>query len=229
MILKESTSAFISTLTISVLLTVATTTRAQKHYVVDNAKDSVALLQSVEVSADAIGPLMRMLGDYGHYEAALRVNLKGRYFPVFELGYGKTDHKEELTDIKYKAAAPYFKVGMDFNILRNKLDDYRLYVGARYAFTSFKYDIENTGLEDPLWGGVVPYSALGVSGNCQWFEAVFGVQAKLVGPIHLGWSLRYRTRFSHKSGDVGEAWYIPGYGENSSSVIGGTLNFIIVI
>ncbi len=229
MILKESTSAFISTLIISALLMVATTASAQKHYVEKNEKDSVALLQSVEISADAIGPLMRAIGDYGHYETALRVNLKGRYFPIFELGYGKTDHKEELTGIKYKTAAPYFKFGMDFNILRNKLDNYRLYVGARYAFTSFKYDIDRFALTDPLWGGPAPYSAHDVEGKCQWFEAVFGVQAKLIGPVHLGWSLRYRARFSHKNGDVGDAWYIPGYGENGSSVVGGTLNLIIVI
>ena len=46
MILKESTSAFISTLIISALLMVATTASAQKHYVEKNEKDSVALLPS---------------------------------------------------------------------------------------------------------------------------------------------------------------------------------------
>ncbi len=229
MIPKKSTSAYICILTISILLLMATKASAQKHYVETEKKDSVALLQSVEASIDGVGPMMKVFGDYGHVEGALRVNLKGKYFPIVEIGYGFTDHKEELTEIKYKTAAPYFKFGMDFNILRNKLDNYRLYVGARYAFTTFKYDIERPDLVDPLWGNPVNYTAHDINANCHWFEAVFGVQAKLIGPVHLGWSLRYRARFSHKNGDVGEAWYIPGYGENGSSVVGGTLNLIIVI
>ena len=68
MILKESTSAFISTLIISALLMVATTASAQKHYVEKNEKDSVALLQSVEASIDGVGPMMKVFGDYGHVE-----------------------------------------------------------------------------------------------------------------------------------------------------------------
>lgn len=225
----KSTSAYISILAISLLLLVGTKASAQKHYVEEEKKDSIAFLRSVELSVDGVGPLMKALGGYGHYEGAVRINLLDKYFPIFEFGYGRTNHIEDLSNIQYKASAPYFKIGADFNILRNKHDDYRLYVGGRYGFTTFKYNIDRPGLTDPVWGDQAVYSAHDIDANCHWLEVVFGVQAKIWGPVHLGWSARYKARFKHKDGEVGDAWYVPGYGEGGSSVLGGTFNLIIVI
>ncbi|MBQ9652519.1 MAG: hypothetical protein IJV13_09985 [Prevotella sp.] len=225
----KSTSAYICILAISLMLLTGTRASAQKHYVDSESQDSVAFLRGVELSIDGVGPLMKAFSDYGNYEGALRLNLRDKYFPIVELGYGHTNHMEDITGIRYKTSAPYGKIGADINILRNKHDDYRLYVGGRYAFTSFKYDISRPELLDPVWGGVSDYSASDISANCHWIEIVFGVQAKLWGPVHLGWSARYKTRISHSEGDIGEAWYVPGYGESGSSVIGGTFNLIIVI
>ena len=35
-----------------------------------------------------------VLGSHGQYEAQLRVNLKDKYFPVVEVGYGTADADE---------------------------------------------------------------------------------------------------------------------------------------
>ena len=59
-----------------------------------------------------------------------------------------------------------------------------------------------------------------------WLELAFGVDAKIWGPVHLGWSVRYKRRLFHREGDVGDAWYVPGYGRNGGSRIGGTFNLI---
>ena len=67
-------------------------------------KDTVALFRGFSVSADLVGPVMMAVGDYGQYEAALHLNLKDKYFPVFELGYGRADHTEETTQLSYKTA-----------------------------------------------------------------------------------------------------------------------------
>ena len=126
------------------------------------ANDSVPLFCGFAVSADLVGPVQMLIGDYGQYEAALRINLKDRYFPIVELGIGKADHDDDVTNIKYKTSAPYFKIGADFNLLKNKHDVYRLYAGARYAFTSYKYDLSHPGMKDPVWGNTAPYEAEGV-------------------------------------------------------------------
>lgn len=193
------------------------------------ANDSVPLFCGFAVSADLVGPVQMLIGDYGQYEAALRINLKDRYFPIVELGIGKADHDDDVTNIKYKTSAPYFKIGADFNLLKNKHDVYRLYAGARYAFTSYKYDLSHPGMEDPVWGNTAPYEAEGVKCSCQWLEAVIGVDAKMFGPVHLGWSLRYRSRLSHDDGALGNSWYVPGFGKSGGSNIGGTFNVIIDI
>ena len=127
---------------------------------------------------------MMAVSDYGQYEAALHLNLRDRYFPVVEVGYGKADHTEENTQMSYKTSAPFFRAGMDFNVLKNKHDIYRLYVGARYAFTSYKYDLASPGVADPVWGGVTPYEVKGAKCNYHWLEAALGVDVKLVGPLH---------------------------------------------
>ena len=192
-------------------------------------KDTVALFRGFSVSADLVGPVMMAVGDYGQYEAALHLHLKDKYFPVFELGYGRADHTEETTQLSYKTSAPYFRIGADFNVLKNKHDIYRLFVGVRYAFTSFKYDLSSPGVNDPVWGGVTPYEATDVKCNYHWLEAGLGVDVKLAGPLHLGWSLRYKQRLSADEGTLGKAWYVPGFGETGTSAFGALFNVAIDI
>ncbi len=192
-------------------------------------KDTVSLFRGFSVSADIVGPVMMAVSDYGQYEAALHLNLKDKYFPVVEVGYGKADHTEQTTQLSYKTNAPYFRVGADFNVLKNKHDIYRLLVGVRYAFTSFKYDLDSPGVQDPVWGDVAPYAAEGVKCNYHWLEAGLGVDVKLVGPVHLGWSLRYKQRLSANEGKLGKSWYVPGYGKTGTSAFGALFNVAIDI
>lgn len=231
---KRRIYSYISrTAIISLLLLLATTATASKKPTAKSkttttAKaDSIPLLRGVAVSADMIGLAETVLGSHGQYEAQLRVNLKDKYFPVVEVGYGTADADEVTTGMKYKTSAPYARVGMDFNIARNKHDDYRIYVGARYAMTYYKYDVEVEGLKDPVWGDDVEFNAKGVKANCHWMEAVFGVDAKIWGPLRLGWSARWRRRLAHDNGALGNAWYVPGFGKQGSSKLAGTFNVTI--
>ena len=59
------------------------------------AKDTTAFFQGVLVGVDLFGAVQRQVSDYGQYEAFLRLNIKGKYLPVFELGLGDAEHKEE--------------------------------------------------------------------------------------------------------------------------------------
>ena len=172
---------------------------------------------------------MMAVSDYGQYEAALHLNLRDRCFPVVEVGYGKADHKEENTQMTYKTSAPFFRAGVDFNVLKNKHDIYRLYVGARYAFTSYKYDLASPGVEDPVWGGVTPYEVKGAKCNYHWLEAAVGVDVKLVGPLHLGWSLRYKQKLTADEGKLGKSWYVPGFGKTGTTAFGALFNISLDI
>lgn len=227
---KRISSFILSVLTSSLLLLVpAIGAQAQQKKHIVQPADTVSLFRGVAVSADVVGVAQLAFSDYGQYEAALRVNLKDKFFPVVELGYGKADAENVTTGMAYKTSAPYFRVGLDYNLLKNKHDDYRVYGGLRYAFTSYKYDAYTTGIKDPVWGDDAGYRLEDVKCNCHWMEAVVGVDAKIIGPLRLGWSLRYRRRLAHNDGYAGNTWYIPGFGKQGDTRLGGTFNVIIEI
>ena len=113
------------------------------------AKDSIPLFNGFSVSFDLIGAAMRVMSDYGEYEGALRLNLHNQYFPVVEVGYGSANHeRDEVTGLSYKTQAPYFRLGCDLNLLKNKNTPNRLYGGLRYAFTSYKVDMSRPEIDD---------------------------------------------------------------------------------
>lgn len=223
---RSRISSFISKSATISLLTLALTAAPAAA---QNQTDSIALMRGIAVSADLVGLAQIAFSDYGQYEAAARVNLKDRYFPVVEIGYGKADADDPSTKLRYKTSAPYLRVGLDFNIAKNKHDDYRIYAGFRYAMTYYKFDVSSTDLKDPVWGDDVQFGAEGVKANYHWLEGVFGVDAKIAGPLRLGWSFRYRRRIAHNDGTMGGTWYVPGYGKQGGSRMGGTFNVIFEI
>ena len=130
----------VSVLSLLLLCCVSVSAQRQRK-IIAHQPDTIPLFRGIAVSADLVGVAQLTFGDYGQYEAALRVNLKDKYFPVFELGYGKADANDVATRLAYKARAPYARAGLDFNVMKNKHDIYRFYTGFRYAFTSVKYDV----------------------------------------------------------------------------------------
>ena len=207
----------------SVLLFMPATAQAQRKNIVEQPKDSIRLFQGVQVSYDLVGTIMRMASDYGQYEGTVKFNLKNKFFPTFEMGYGTGEHDtDELSTIHAKTKAPYFKVGMDYNLAKNKNDGYRILAGFRYAFTKFDFEWD-ANPKDPAWGGTQGITIKEEGCNCHWAEFLVGVDAKIWGPLHLGWSVRYHLKLSTKEGEHGNVWYIPGYGKRSNT-IGGTFN-----
>lgn len=230
MTLRQNISTYISRLAISVLVmfTAIHTAGAQnKTFAIE--KDSVPLFNGFAVSFDLVGPVMQALSDYGDYEAALRINLHDQYFPIFELGYGRADRDDEVTGIKYKTGAPFFRIGCDLNLLKNKHAPNRLYGGFRYAFTVYNVDIARPGTTDPVWGWDSSFSVTGETCNQHWFEAVFGLDAKVWGPLHMGWVFRYKRRIAHKDTSIGNTWYVPGFGIYGDTRLGATFNVAIDI
>ena len=222
-------SASISRAAISTLLALgALSASAQGLKPQAERPDTTRFFRGLQVMADVVGPIQLAVSDYGQYEAALRINFKDKYFPVFELGYGTANHEDDpVTHVAYKTSAPYGKVGMDFNIMKNKHDIYRVYIGARYAFTRFKYDVASPVLTDPVWKDPATIQLNNVSASYHWAELLFAVDAKIWGPLHLGWSVRYRRRLAHNDGESGNVWYVPGFGKTGNSRLGGTFNIII--
>lgn len=232
MTLRPHISSSISRLIVSLLMLFVGigSTQAQITKMFKMEKDSIPLFCGFSVSFDLVGPAMMMLTSHGEYEGALRVNLHDQWFPIFELGLGRANHEnDEVTGLTYKTTAPYFRLGMDWNILRKKHQPNRMYAGFRYAFTSYNVDIIRENLPDPVWQTKTGFGVEGSRCNMHWLEVVLGIDAKVFGPLHLGWTVRYKRRLMHNDGTLDATWYVPGFGINDKDNIGANFNVIIDI
>ena len=189
-----------------------------------------AFISGVSVSGDLLGLLLSGLGSYGQIEGALRVGIRQKYYPTIELGLGISDHINENTETHFKTRSPYFRIGGDYNFARDKSSGNRVFGGIRYAFTSFSFDLTGKDIIDPVWrNSNIAYDFRDMKSTVHWLEMVFGLEAKIWGNLHVGWTLRYRKRLSQSVSEVGQAWYVPGYGKNDGHVWGGTFNLVFDI
>ncbi|MDM8146617.1 DUF6048 family protein [Bacteroides eggerthii] len=201
----------------------------KQKIIIGTDKEKVPVFCGLSVSVDLVGAVMKAINsDFAQTEAALRLNFKEKYFPVFELGYGFSDYVSEETDKCSKTNAPYMRIGMDYNFTK-KRNGNRLYAGIRYGFSHFRYDLADASYRDPVWNQPLPFYLNGEAGNAQWGEAVFGLETRLWKFIQLGWNLRYKKRFSQHVSKQGAPWYLPGFGKNGSTCFGGTFNLIFEI
>ena len=175
MMTRPYISISIRRLAISLLLLVSASASAQTKFF-SIQKDSIPFFRGFAVSFDLVGAGMMALSDNGQFEGALRINLHDEWFPIVEAGLGKASHDDEVTKLHYKTSAPYFKIGIDKNMLKDKHGPNRIF-----------------------------------------------------GPLHLGWSVRYKQRLSHsEESPLYKTWYVPGFG-NYDTKLGGTFNVIIDI
>ena len=168
-------------------------------------------------------------GDILGSEIQFQTNLKNRYMPILEMGYGKTNTTNTDNEMHYKTSAPYFRIGLDYNAfyLKPYLPGY-LYVGARYGMSSFTYDVDGPLMKDPNYGGFieVPFTPPSEKSNAHWLEAVVGIKVKIYKRFCMGWAVRYKIRMSVDGHENSVPWYVPGFGKNASSSFNLTYNLI---
>lgn len=187
-------------------------------------EEKAPLLSGIAVLVDLCGLAMKGVdAKFANMEAALRLNFKEKYFPIFEMGLGDCTREGQENNNKFSTTAPYFRLGMDYNF-NKKLNGNRFFGGLRYGFSTFKYDFSNPDFTDEVWQQPVPFEINGQHGRAQWLEVVVGVETKLWSIVRLGYNVRYRVRLSQSGNEWGNPWYVPGFGRNGGSGWGGTVN-----
>ena len=192
------------------------------------------LFNGISVGLDLWSLGNGLLGGNGTGSAVIvDVNLKHRYFPVIELGYAASD-KWSDNGIHCQTQAPYFRLGMDYNVFYGKKHGHMLFVGVRYAVSSFNYDVNSPSISDPIysegldnphlpddiWGGSVPYHHNDMKSTQHWGELNLGLRTRVWGNLYMGWSVRYRIRLKDTHSPYGSPWYVPGFGRYDSSNLG---------
>lgn len=180
-------------------------------------RQALKRLGGFSIAADVFGPIQMLVSDYGQIEGALKIDIKGTYYPTIELGLGRCDLTDDNTQNSYKTTAPFFRIGVDVNLLSNKQQRNKLFAGARYGFSSFNYDISGPAIVDPVFGGSEAFSYIGLKSKCHWLEFVLGVQAQIWHGFHMGWSVRYKAYVKLDESIYSKPYYIPGYGTTTNS------------
>ena len=186
---------------------------------------SMFRFKALEVSADIFGFAYSLLGEYTSGEVAVEANLGNRFYPAVEVGYGWCNTTDETTQIKYRTAAPYYRVGLGYNFSTTKENpnpNYSIMGIARIGWTSGKYDVASPPITDPIWGGTSTLELNGVKGSAVWAEVGVALKARIARNFIMGWSISYKARINDKVGSNSNMWYIPGYGINQSTCFGGT-------
>ena len=215
---------------------VAAQTPKSEGEVVEAVEDAVKqkkvhFFEGVAVGADLVGLVMKVAGsDWAQMEVLARVNLLDKIFPIFELGYGSSNHEGRELDNRFKVDAFYFRAGLDYNF-NKKHNGNRMFLGLRYGFSPYNYHFSAaTPLTDPVWHQSQALDLDGLSATSHWGELVIGLETKLWTIIRLGWDVRFKFIIKQKSATEGEPWYIPGYGKSAPSIgWGGTFKLLFDI
>ena len=183
----------------------------------------------VGIQADLFGYAFTLIGDYTYAEGAVEFNIGNMLYPIAEVGYGWCNYTDATTGMHYKTAAPYYKVGFNYNITtkrENPNPKNYIYVLARFGWSNPTYDIDTPEITDPVWGGETSLHLAGVKGTSMWGEIGAGIKVRIAKGFHMGWSIRYKMRITDKGSPNSKMWYIPGYGLNSRTCFGGSYSLI---
>lgn len=138
-------------------------------------------------------------------------------FAVVEIGSQTTNLK--LPAYNYHSAGAYTRLGVDYNYMKH-IDTQstdKLFIGARYAFTTFFHEADNIILSNDIWGDVEGRSINRKWLGANWMEITTGMRAHLFNNFYLGWSTRFRIKVWFQNDPLMQPYYIPGYGRAYSS------------
>ena len=177
-------------------------------------------LTDMTFGIDIAGPLLTAFGQsYGSTGAHATLNMWNRVQPMVEVGLGWAKSSPDDMNFTYCAKpSPYFKVGVNYNLMFKNSPDYQALVGLRMGYSTFTYDVTDVHYTGSYWGEELDYDLMGEHSHALWGEAGLGLKVKLAGPVSMGWMITYHGIFNYGKSDHSKPWYIPGYGPRNSSL-----------
>lgn len=185
------------------------------------------LLHEVIAGVNVWDPIMRALGQkYGLGDVWAELSMHNRYFPFFAVGLGSINETPVDKNFTFKSpVAPYFKIGGSYNFFYNSNPDYRLQMGLRYGFTTYKWSALDVTVDEGYWGTPSTYSLKDIGNTAGYLEVTFGIKVKISGNFSAGWTIVYHSILHESKSAYGNPMYIPGYGKRNGAISG---NFSIM-
>ncbi len=171
------------------------------------------------VEADAFSAVLSAVNRETYsLEAGVRANLLDKYFPAIEMGVAGAD-RVSVNGYGFKTNGFFARVGMDYNLLKPLPDDARIhryfFVGLRYAFSPFVYDVTDIRVDNGYWGEGEVKNYMDVSTVKHWMEVVGGLHVEVFRHFYMGWGLRWKIQFGTDAAGEVSPWFVPGIGIKS--------------
>lgn len=150
------------------------------------------------------------------YEGSIDFNISHKYYGVIEAGYSELTREED--NYTYYSDGYFYKVGLDFNMLKKHPTDY-LGMGFRVGRADFSHSADNVLIEDARWGtSLESISIDSKSYNTYWLEVSFGLKGELLKNVYFGWSALVRVGISGRKDNEFQPIDIPGFGKGANTV-----------
>lgn len=202
------------------------------------AASDIKTFNGILVDVDVVEPVVSLVSDtHKGFSVSAEADFKHKFLPMIQIGYAKYDatddysnYIEQPDDYCYKVSGPYFKVGLDFNIISSDpvAGPFRPYgyLGVRFACSAYNFEVHNSVVNSAYWNDKLSYS---ISDNvfAHWGEFAFGVKVPVHNRLYLGLEGTYKFSFSPKIKDLTaddgvtvvriNQTYSPGYGDDNGS------------
>lgn len=172
------------------------------------------LLYSASIGCNFFDGVMTLFGQkHQSYDVWASVSLFNWIEPTIELGMGFADNHPPTSNFRYKSKPSlYGKIGFNYNFLYKSNPDYQVFLGLRFGYTDYKYEITDVTISSDFWGQTNHFSILDQHGSAFYGQALAGIKVKIWKWFSLGWSVRYGFKMKEKGGGNSTPWFIPGYG-----------------
>ena len=151
----------------------------------------------------------------GGVEASVDTEVKGRFFPVFELGHEFVSLDQ--TNYNLNTNGLFFRFGVDDNFLQyaDKEDRDMFFMGFRLAYSNFTQNAENIILNNT--GTDVMFNYPDQNFHSFWGELTVGIKTEITKNLFLGWTVRGKRMLKTSSRDV-TPYLVPGFGKYSNDI-----------
>jgi len=179
-------------------------------------KKKLINIDKLSIGIDLYNPIYSSINDDDlSYELITSLRILEDFSIASEIG--SLDRYIEDENINFTSTGEYIKFGFDYNLFNNWVGmDNSIYLGMRFATSSFNNKIDNYTLRNPdsYWSNNVTsdYETINHSDqNANWIELLVGIKVETIKNIYLGISLRLNRLLSNTSPNNFNNLYIPGF------------------
>lgn len=177
------------------------------------------LLYSANIGFNFFDGILSLFGQsHSSYDVQASLSLHNWFEPAIELGIGFADNKPQTSNFRYKGYPSFYgKIGANYNFMYKSNPDYQVYLGIRFGYSSFKYEITDITINSDYWGQSNMFTIPDQKASMFYGQALAGIKVKIWKWFSLGWSLRYGFKMKENLPQNSKPWFIPGYGTSALS------------